>query len=911
MNFTYSRKLGSLAIVLALATVTMAQPPVAPGTAAQPQSATTPAPANPAANKPATENPPPKKSAAAEHATELDNGPLQPSASEELPSDFNSLAKLKEELIGKYRAADQAVKNMATTTLLAELVRVEIALLALAEDELTSENAELLDVYRLTPQTDCGLLAFRYSEAGEYQRSLKAYKQTVAIARRRPTLHPVALSDLTALRDRAAKLAVASSADQKAYQVAREQMLANDKKLAEFTGGAGSAQAAITKLRRSFDEQLRIAGGTPILATEIASAALSHANFPDFKTPESWFREALAMLESTIGTDNERYATILFNLGAAYRDHQRWADAQAAFASCARIEDRIGTAAKSKLTTLNELASVARKLEQTELLNEVVGRYRSIEYRSTLGLEALTPLLPAETFAAVSMDPAAIMRDEALKRLPREMLTSFAMDKTGIDLNQVQSAVGFICLPLAPDEANLGVLLKPIAGANLAVQLPGDYSEVNSNQIPYQKSSADQDICFATLPSGVLVIGTESVVQQVFARFEQIAQDSAAESPAGGKPPANAEVVAADLLASHGRGELIFTWDAGKVQAILAAVLSEAPDLPEEIEPLKSLATRVSSVNVALSMAKAPFIQVRIRPNEQSSATEVHSIVQPAFLFGLNELKAQIDRSVAASSIGTGLTEATNAYVLRMLQDFYSSVGPTIQDGEVIASLESFQSVELSVYPALLLPAIEGARDAATRMSDSNDLKQIGLALHNFSATYDHFPLRGAKTLETPRGLSWRVHILPYLGEMELYEQFHLDEAWDSEHNRSLVEKMPAVYAGTRPEIPPGQTNLLTVDASNAVVTNDTPIRLADITDGMSNTVMVVEADADRAVIWTQPEDLAYVAEDPMSGLGHSRDNGFHVLLSDGAVIFLPSDLPPTTMAGLVSRAGGEVVELP
>ena len=84
MNFTYSRKLGSLAIVLALATVTMAQPPVAPGTAAQPQLATTPAPANPAANKPATENPPPKKSAAAEHATELDNGPLQPSASEEL-----------------------------------------------------------------------------------------------------------------------------------------------------------------------------------------------------------------------------------------------------------------------------------------------------------------------------------------------------------------------------------------------------------------------------------------------------------------------------------------------------------------------------------------------------------------------------------------------------------------------------------------------------------------------------------------------------------------------------------------------------------------------------------------------------------------------------------------------------------
>ena len=79
----------------------------------------------------------------------------------------------------------------------------------------------------------------------------------------------------------------------------------------------------------------------------------------------------------------------------------------------------------------------------------------------------------------------------------------------------------------------------------------------------------------------------------------------------------------------------------------------------------------------------------------------------------------------------------------------------------------------------------------------------------------------------------------------------------------------------------------------------------------MSNTVMLVEADADRAVIWTQPEDLAFEAEDPMAGLGNARGSGFHVALSDGAVVLLPSDLPPQTMAALVTRAGREVVELP
>ena len=879
MGYLCNRMLVSVVIVMTLASATLAQPPIAPGPPATSQIATTPAPVNPAV--------------------------------EVLPSDFNSLATLKTELIDKFRAADQTAENAAATTVLAKLVRVEIAILALAEEELTADSADLLDSYRQTPQTDGGMLAFRYSEAGEYQKSLKAYEQSVAIARRRPTLNPVVLSDLTALRDKVAKLAGASAADQKAYQTAKQKMVANEKKLAASGGDAKSAQAAIAELRVAFDEQIRIAGGTPSLATEIAAAAQRHASFPDFKTPESWFYEALAMLESTIGTDNERYSTVLFNLGAAYRDHQRWADAQAAFARCGRIEERIGTAAKSQLMTLDELAGVVKKLEQTEVLDEIVGRYRSIEYRSSLGLEALTPLLPAETFVAVSMDPAAIMRNESLKQLPREMMTSFAMDATGVDVNQVQSVVGFVCLPLAPNEFNSGLLLKPIAGATFAPQLPGIYREVNSDKISYQKSSADEGVCFATLPSGVLVIGTESVVQQVLGRVEQIARDSATENSAARKPTANAEMVTADLLASHGRGEIILTWDTAKVQSLLTAVLSEAPGLPKELEPLKSLATRVSSVNATLSMSKAPFFQIRVRASEQSSAAEVHSIIQPAFLFGLNELKTQIDRSVAENSVGSGLTEATNAYVLRMLQDVYNAAGPTIQGDEVVASLESFQSVELSVYPALLLPAIQGARSAATRVSDSNDLKQIGLALHNFHATYGHFPLRGAKSPETTRGLSWRVHILPYLDQMELYEQFHLDEAWDSEHNRSLVEKMPAVYAGTHPEIPIGHTNLLAIDSPNAVIANDTPIRLADITDGMSNTALVVEADADRAVIWTQPEDLAYVIDEPMSGLGHAREGGFHVALSDGAVVFLPTDLPLATMAALATRGGEEAVELP
>ena len=82
------------------------------------------------------------------------------------------------------------------------------------------------------------------------------------------------------------------------------------------------------------------------------------------------------------------------------------------------------------------------------------------------------------------------------------------------------------------------------------------------------------------------------------------------------------------------------------------------------------------------------------------------------------------------------------------------------------------------------------SRQRADRQS-TNNLKQIGLALHNFRSANDHFPadIRGkdGKPL-----LSWRVAILPFIEQQALFNEFHLDEPWDSTHNKTLIEHMPA-----------------------------------------------------------------------------------------------------------------------
>src|SRR6185295_2767398 len=85
-----------------------------------------------------------------------------------------------------------------------------------------------------------------------------------------------------------------------------------------------------------------------------------------------------------------------------------------------------------------------------------------------------------------------------------------------------------------------------------------------------------------------------------------------------------------------------------------------------------------------------------------------------------------------------------------------------------------------------------------------NNLKIIGLAMHNYHDTNQRFPAAAIYDKQGKPLLSWRVAILPYLNQKQLYESFHLDEPWDSEHNRKLIPRMPAEYAAAGAMPPPG-----------------------------------------------------------------------------------------------------------
>src|SRR6266446_498128 len=125
----------------------------------------------------------------------------------------------------------------------------------------------------------------------------------------------------------------------------------------------------------------------------------------------------------------------------------------------------------------------------------------------------------------------------------------------------------------------------------------------------------------------------------------------------------------------------------------------------------------------------------------------------------------------------------------------------------------------------------------------SNNLRQIGLALHNYRDTYGRFPPAAIYSKDGQPVLSWRVALLPFLEETNLYREFHLDESWDSAHNRTLIARMPKVYEALGDAKTEPYTTFFQVFVGQGTVFEGTKgIKMDQITDGPSNTVLVIEA---------------------------------------------------------------------
>jgi prepilin-type processing-associated H-X9-DG protein len=212
-----------------------------------------------------------------------------------------------------------------------------------------------------------------------------------------------------------------------------------------------------------------------------------------------------------------------------------------------------------------------------------------------------------------------------------------------------------------------------------------------------------------------------------------------------------------------------------------------------------------------------------------------------------------------------------------------------------------------SLLLGVAVPAILAAHAAIDRTATVNRLKQLVLALHNYHDKHKRFPASANYDSKGRPLLSWRVHLLPFLDQQKLYEQFRLDEPWDSEHNSKLIEHMPDVYARPgAPRLQSRETTFLAPLGAETAFSGKQGIALRDITDGTSHTILLVAAHPESAVPWTQPSDLVVTPQQPVAGLAGQSSGGFCAAFADGHVETIADEIDPKSVWEMFTRAGGE-----
>ncbi len=210
--------------------------------------------------------------------------------------------------------------------------------------------------------------------------------------------------------------------------------------------------------------------------------------------------------------------------------------------------------------------------------------------------------------------------------------------------------------------------------------------------------------------------------------------------------------------------------------------------------------------------------------------------------------------------------------------------------------------------PARNRPSANSAA-ANVRLPATNNLRQIALALLEYQAKEGHFPPPAIYDAQGKPLLSWRVAILPYLKREQLYQQFRLDEPWDSQNNKRLVMQMPPAYRSVFGKVVGfNKTAMLAPIGQSVAFFGPEGRKLKDFTDGTSNTILVVEAGPEKAVEWTRPDDLTIDEANPKAGLFGNRDGGFLAAFADGPVKFIPQSIDDNTLRGLFTINGGEKI---
>ena len=485
-------------------------------------------------------------------------------------------------------------------------------------------------------------------------------------------------------------------------------------------------------------------------------------------------------------------------------------------------------------------------------------------------------------------------------------------------------------------EKRLGLKIENIEEAALAVtRLPDPPSPPQAGQPPRTPSTIDQSLLFVLRYKEALdwksklaeSFGPSKLVEEQVGgkSYYRSADRSDAARPALFMPDDRTVVVGPEIdlqraVIGAGRTKADWAadwqkWASGEAAAtihlaawnpVLSQEMKHGPQKSPFVAVFSPLWEKGDRLFASLHIGDGLNARVRIACRSAEDAERVKATVEAVLTLARNGLD-ELDRAAAKAT-------AAQAAAMVPLIDLANEV---LKRGKI--STENSQvdyqtTLDVDVAEtavAVVAPAVIAARQAAQRAQTANNMKQIMLAMHNYHDVYGHFPPPVVIGPDGKTPHSWRVEILPFVEQQQLYTKYKMDEPWDSPNNKGVLAQVPPVYRDPAAAADSQETNYFAfVGPDTALGSKDSKgTKIQEITDGTSNTICIVEAK--KPVPWTKPEDIDYDAAKPMPRVGGLHPGGFWAGFCDGSVRFLGDNIDQQVLRNVITKAGGELVTLP
>lgn len=485
--------------------------------------------------------------------------------------------------------------------------------------------------------------------------------------------------------------------------------------------------------------------------------------------------------------------------------------------------------------------------------------------------------VPTDAQVAAFAATQTLLTREGSEMMPREVITAAGMKGLGFDPLTIDVVIG--CTIILPDG-------PPLAGAVLHTSAPlpaeGLFPELKTEPAElagktYARALQPIEPSHCRVDDHTLIVAMEPMLQRMLAEKKA--------------SPLRTLLAKATL-----KNDVTAVAAVETLRPMIEMARQQMGEVPPPFVPLLKIPDHIEMAQLTFDLKQGAPAKLTLVSQSDENASKLVVIIRE---LGLVDAKKLVDTLIPKSTFHRTVDAAWRRQLTKALQPFLSAL--EVRANKNKALVES--TFDTYVAPAICLmlstktPRSETEEKAEYSASFAK-LRRIGRAIDAYEKEKGEFPIAYSRDAAGRPLLSWRVHLLPYLGEEKLFAKFHLDEPWDSQHNRKLLAEMPAVYEVA--ELPGVcHTPYVTPVSPYSFMSATQPRKRDDIAGRGVGLTTVLEVDLDQSVLWTKPQDWILDPKDVYRGVGGLRLmhlSGFMHLNADGSVSVTPTDNDPKTV---------------